>query len=72
VTTPKQCEKRNERLPCWHDRAGHALAITNTPLAANINFEDAFACRFIGNDGDISKFEAGGFVRPQTGVGHKQ
>ena len=46
------------------DRAVHALAVTYTALPAHFDFEDAFACRFIGNDGDISKFEAGGLVRP--------
>ena len=54
------------------DRAGHAFAIANTAFAANFDFEDAFARRFIGNDGDVSKFEAGGFVRPQAGVGHEK
>ena len=55
-----------------HDCAGHAFAVTDTALAAHFDFEDAFARCFIGNDGNVSKFEAGGLVRPQAGVGHEQ
>jgi hypothetical protein len=55
-----------------HDCAGHTFAVTHTALAAHFDFEDAFARCFIGDDGNVSKFEAGGLVRPQAGVGHKQ
>jgi hypothetical protein len=54
------------------DCTWHALTETNAPLAAHFDFEDAFACRFIGNDGDISKFEASSFIGPKPRIGHKQ
>src|SRR5687767_10997361 len=55
-----------------HDRSRHAFAVTYTALPAYFDFEDAFARCFIGNDGNVSEFEAGGLVRPQAGVSHEE
>ena len=54
-----------------HDCSRHAFAVTYTALPAYFDFEDAFARCFIGDDGNVSKFEAGGLVRPQARVGHE-
>ena len=50
----------------------HRRLTNNRGFAASFNFEDAFAGRFIGNDGDVSTFEAGGFVQLQPRVGHEE
>ena len=51
---------------------GGAFAIPNAALAAHFDFEDRLARGVVFDDLDIPVFKPVGFVRTNTGIGHKQ
>ncbi len=54
------------------DSAGHAHAVADTALAANLDLQDFVAAPIVRYDLHVAVLKISGLVRPHAGIGHEQ